>query len=233
MAESKGTFSGRFWANNAPWYFKVARSALLVVVGTPLFFNILGLMPGRHLTQAEIGELRPIFNNAVDYNKIRVNSSIVADLYTGILGDDAMSFNNVIFAGPALKAGLDSATGDAKYELIHEVAHVMRYQHDPLICIRGPWQTAANYITSRDRIHQYEYRLEPGKKLGDYNLEQQASIIADYFNIRRGQIPLFLRNFDLTDQERDRLYRDALKGLFTDAISAAPAANPGGPAPAV
>ena len=63
---------------------------------------------------------------------------------------------------------------------IHEMTHVWQSQRHgwwylPLV---GPFQ------------RKYAYKLKPGKKLTDYNIEQQAEIVAHAFMLRMGwQVP--------------------------------------------
>lgn len=59
---------------------------------------------------------------------------------------------------------------------IHEMTHVWQAQkrgwwYLPLV---GPFQ------------RKYSYRLKPGKKLTDYNIEQQAEIVSHAFLLRMG-----------------------------------------------
>ncbi|BFO08868.1 hypothetical protein GGER_13780 [Serratia rubidaea] len=57
-----------------------------------------------------------------------------------------------------------------KYVFIHELAHVWQHQHGQWVRLRGAFSWAA----------EYTYRLDK-YKLTDYSLEQQASILADYW----------------------------------------------------
>lgn len=57
-----------------------------------------------------------------------------------------------------------------KYVFIHELGHVWQHQHGQWVRMRGAFSWAA----------EYTYRLDKDK-LTDYSLEQQASILADYW----------------------------------------------------
>ncbi|WP_255308645.1 hypothetical protein, partial [Enterobacter hormaechei] len=57
-----------------------------------------------------------------------------------------------------------------KYVFIHELGHVWQHQHGQWVRMRGAFSWAA----------EYTYRLDK-EKLTDYSLEQQASILADYW----------------------------------------------------
>jgi len=57
-----------------------------------------------------------------------------------------------------------------KWVFIHELGHVWQHQHGQWVRLRGAFSWAAKYTYDLDKA-----------KLTDYSLEQQASIIADYW----------------------------------------------------
>jgi hypothetical protein len=57
---------------------------------------------------------------------------------------------------------------------IHEMGHVYQYQHGMMVRLRGIVSFATDYA----------YDLSKDKYLNDYNMEQQASIIADFYYFR-------------------------------------------------
>ena len=59
---------------------------------------------------------------------------------------------------------------------IHEMTHVWQAQ------TRGWWYLLLVGPFQR----KYSYKLKPGKKLTDYNIEQQAEIVSHAFALRRG-----------------------------------------------
>ena len=68
------------------------------------------------------------------------------------------------------------ASAARQAHFIHEMTHVWQAQtrgwwYLPLV---GPFQ------------RKYGYKLKPGKKLTDYNIEQQAEIISHAFMLRNG-----------------------------------------------
>jgi hypothetical protein len=74
--------------------------------------------------------------------------------------------------------------------LVHEMMHVWQYQHLGVIYI--PKALSAQYS-----LMKYDYggkpglmqAVEDGKKLLDFNFEQQAEIITDYFLLKTGRYP--------------------------------------------
>lgn len=61
-----------------------------------------------------------------------------------------------------------------KHFFIHEMTHSFQYQHGMNVFVRGIASCVAGYM----------YRLSEGKLLSDYNMEQQASIVADYYYLK-------------------------------------------------
>ncbi|PIT12384.1 hypothetical protein BGI32_10275 [Snodgrassella alvi] len=61
-----------------------------------------------------------------------------------------------------------------KYIFMHEMVHVWQYQMGMFVVARGACSLFADY----------HYALTDDKVLSDYGMEQQASIIADYYILR-------------------------------------------------
>jgi hypothetical protein len=81
---------------------------------------------------------------------------------------------------------------DDQWTFVHEIGHVWQWGHGvyPVLAAIGPFlQTGGHYATQA-----YPYDLTPGKDLGDFNLEQQASIIADYWALATKKLPLKWNN---------------------------------------
>lgn len=74
--------------------------------------------------------------------------------------------------------------------LIHELMHVWQYQHLGISYIpralRAQWSRAGYNYGGR---HGLRAALREDKGLFDFNYEQQADIVADYFRIREGKTP--------------------------------------------
>ena len=91
---------------------------------------------------------------------------------------------------------------------MHEVTHIWQRASGIHVAARA----IAAFIRHGGRYDQsYQYRLAPGRDLLDYGIEQQASILADYF-LARGAAALryqaVLRRF-LADPKYARLGRAA------------------------
>jgi len=65
---------------------------------------------------------------------------------------------------------------------VHELVHAWQYQNGCPVCWRGGLIGVTRAL--RLRREPYRYRLDAAATLGDYGLEQQASLIADYMTLR-------------------------------------------------
>ncbi len=63
-----------------------------------------------------------------------------------------------------------------KHLFIHELTHVWQHQNGMWVRTRGLF---SNFV-------DYNYSLDRKKKLSDYGMEQQASIVADYAGLIKG-----------------------------------------------
>lgn len=75
-----------------------------------------------------------------------------------------------------------------KHFFVHEMTHSFQYQHGMAVWLRGLASCVAGYM----------YKLEAGKLFSEYNMEQQASIVADYYYLKNFGGSAF---FSLTDRK--------------------------------
>jgi hypothetical protein len=127
----------------------------------------------RRLTPLEVQEARRVFGNSIDYSQVLIDeSSFIAwlgakiNLCTdmGVTTFYTINFNREINA----LAG----NSDMKW-LIHELTHVSQMKY-----VGSRYLLESFYAQI---LSGYEYRLDAKKHLCDYNREQQASIVADYY----------------------------------------------------
>lgn len=131
---------------------------------------------GRALTQDEITLAKSVFADSIDYSKVR----LLDEDYVPWQGKDyVMAPNGHIYFGENLRDVADWSREDiAKQGLfIHEMTHVWQHQHGVNVLLVGAYQQTRQFLMG----DQYAYRLEPGKTLKDYNIEQQGDIVRDYF----------------------------------------------------
>lgn len=102
------------------------------------------------------------------------------------------------------------ASVDYQHLFMHEMMHVLQYQHGMHVRMRGLFSWAASY----------KYRLDKNK-LSDYSMEQQASIVSDYwllmrFGFVKNQRIINYQDYDVAQPVKDLVdkYRHVLKGFL-------------------
>ncbi len=142
----------------------------------------------RHLTQGEKESLLwPIFGATLPYERIRCH---VNHLRLGGRGNSIAPMGNPYFS--SLVYALDfsdeskDSHGNPKVSLrqksifIHELTHVWQHYHGANV-VRSAVKL---FIQFRGRYkNAYAYSLSPGKAFAQFNIEQQAEIVADYWRI--------------------------------------------------
>lgn len=153
----------------------------------------------RPLTQGEINMAWLLFEDAIDYSKVKVHAEPY--LWFGLQPKDvAMTPNGEIyFHESEFKEDFSQSDDQRKHWFIHEMVHVWQYQLTYPVKLRGAIRLGLDY----------KYVLSSTQKLADYNMEAQGDLIADYF---------VLRFLDSTDAMRQQQYKDS-KHIFEEALS--------------
>ncbi|WP_249226346.1 type IV secretion protein Rhs [Entomohabitans teleogrylli] len=129
----------------------------------------------RLLTTGEIRLSRSVFGNSIKYNQVWVH----CDSYFpfGLQNPKyAMAPNGELwFREELYRSDFSLASINEQHTFIHEMAHVWQRYNGMWVRVRGLFSWAADY----------KYRLDGKKLLKDYSMEQQASIIADYWLLRQ------------------------------------------------
>lgn len=129
---------------------------------------------GRPMTEREIALARTIFNDAIDYPKVRIHKRkwwwFQSNKIT-MAPDGHLWFhpNNDLYCDDFCDREL-SRQG----LFIHELVHVWQYQKGIFLPLR------------RHPLCRYDYSLRPGWKLDRYGIEQQAEIVRHIFLLRNG-----------------------------------------------
>ena len=94
-----------------------------------------------------------------------------------------MAPNGHIYFGEELRGVADWSLESLQRQglFIHEMTHVWQHQHGVNVLLVGAYQQARQFLLG----DQYAYRLEPGKTLKDYNIEQQGRHRSRLFPSRR------------------------------------------------
>ena len=158
--------------------------------------------------------LSPIFRNGIDYDAVQIIHAAhpfqPSDAYMAPRG-------NIYAPGHLFHEDWTSpdVSAVARAELVHEMSHVWQFANGVDVFVEGVQQLIAN---RGDYERAYRYVLEPDRDLTEYNIEQQASILEDYYRIRyEGLHPVELGNQNLSITIRDRLYDDVLAEFFENA----------------
>lgn len=176
-------------------------------------------MSQRKLTSGEINLAKTIFKDSINYDKVRVHDTCVYPF--GIQkADRAMArLNAVSFPGPTYASDFSLDSDPKKQSVfIHELVHVWQHQNkilNPIMayigeCLHHKFNDQACYF----------YRLDAGKDLVQYNVEQQAAMIQDYFLLTRHGVDQSYKNRHLESSIADKqsAYESVLKNFLENPL---------------
>jgi hypothetical protein len=138
--------------------------------------------PGRPLTSGERDLARQIFGDAIDYDAVRIHHCNFV-FWQG--ANYIVAPNGHLYLGRKLRHLNDFSAAGVRIAalFIHEMTHVWQHQRGVNVMARGACEQVLHWLG----LNQYRYRLETGKPLAAYKLEQQGDILRDYFLAQRGQ----------------------------------------------
>jgi hypothetical protein len=170
--------------------------------------------PNRALTAGERAMLQPIFRDGVDYDAVRV---VHAPLPFQPANTYMTPRGHVFAPGDLFRDDFSSAKLPPweRAVFVHELTHVWQFANGIDLVAAG-LATFAKYGGRYERA--YPYRLEAGRDLADYGMEQQASIVEDYYLITVAhEEPQRIENRDLARPQRDALYTAVLDRFLANA----------------
>lgn len=130
----------------------------------------------RNLTAIEEKEAQSIFGNKIDYRKVHIDeASFLAWLGTKLKKCSGMGIATFHTINFNRKLNTAAGSSDMKW-LIHELTHVAQMEH-----------TGSQYLVEAFHAQAsagYTYRTGEKKHFREYNREQQACIVADYYIAR-------------------------------------------------
>ncbi|MEL7937115.1 type VI secretion system tip protein VgrG [Pseudomonas delhiensis] len=141
----------------------------------------------RTLTAGEIAMARRVFQDAIDYSRVKVHHGGWW-LFLGLQNAAVTPNGEMYFPKNTgfYKDDFSSTANDRDKALfMHEMTHVWQYQ----LGYRVKWH--ALWVTSRG-ASAYQYQLTASGTLSDYNMEQQGEIVSDYFMVCVLQKPKFV-----------------------------------------
>lgn len=137
----------------------------------------------RDLTSGEILAAQSIFKDSIIYSKVKIHKT---KYFFGQPTNSGMTPRGEIHAhGFAYHEDYSLEMAETQAFFIHEMCHVWQHQNGILNCM---WSALTEQIRHGFKYENaYPYFLSPDKTLTDYGMEQQASIIEDYYRVvRRG-----------------------------------------------
>lgn len=135
-------------------------------------FRRQNLRHSRPLTAGEIDMASLLFQNAIDYRRVRIHARRYMPFQPS---NCAMTPNgHLYFHASCFLDDYAQAAAAGQHWFIHEMAHVWQHQLGYAVRLRGAVRIGL----------PYHYDLRPGKKLADFNMEAQGDLLADYFALR-------------------------------------------------
>lgn len=130
----------------------------------------------RSLTEIEQQEAKSIFENRINYQKVHIDeASFIAWMVAKLKKYSGMGITTFHTINFNRKLNTAAGNSDMKW-LIHELTHVAQMEN-----------TGSQYLVEAfyaQASEGYKYRLGEKKHFREYNREQQACIIADYYIAR-------------------------------------------------
>ncbi|MFN7114261.1 MAG: type IV secretion protein Rhs [Alphaproteobacteria bacterium] len=133
----------------------------------------------RPLTAGETALARSVFGASIDYDRVTVTEGkFIAFQPYGT----AMAPDGKLYMYGCYKDDYSGQNDGWKSHFIHEMTHVWQQQNGILNPVAEAVKLSVKFRFNYNAA--YDYRLERGKDLLDYNMEQQASIVQDYFMLK-------------------------------------------------
>jgi hypothetical protein len=141
----------------------------------------------RPLTPGEVAIARLVFADSIDYSTVRVHPR--GYLPFGLQPrHTAMAPNGSLYFPPAcFQHDFSRCDTGNRMWFIHEMTHVWQFQLGYPVRLRGAIRIGLGY----------GYTLGANRRLGDYNMEAQGNLLADFFALRfcDGQNRLYERRY--------------------------------------
>jgi hypothetical protein len=128
----------------------------------------------RYLAFKEIEIAKSVFENTVPYSKVYITDGLGLDGRPYTLPRPATSREYIVHAGDGYY-GMSFLLGD-KMTLVHELTHVWQGEHSRLA-----WSFVFSSAVHQIKGSAYKYDPSNMKDWDDYNPEQQAQIVEDWF----------------------------------------------------
>ncbi len=181
-------------------------------------------MVSRPLTKGEAALAKTVFGDSIDYGAVTISDGKFAGFHPE---GTAMAPNGNLYMYGCYADDYSHLTTRGQSLFIHEMTHVWQYQNKILAPIAEA--VKLNLKHKFNYRAAYDYTLEPGKDLTDYNMEQQASIVQDHFALKHKAGSEYWSNCLNPEygQQRMDLYEQVLDKFLKDPAYAKQAQFPG------
>ena len=176
------------------------------IVGGPEIWNTISDFTNaatRPLTNDERETAKSVYGDSIDYDVVHVEEKALAiplsRMFTGRSDFDFVTFNTINSWGTSSEA-----------VFIHELAHIWQFQ-----------DFGSHYIHDAivGQAEGYDYGslqdLEAADTIFEFNLEQQADIIADYYRIRSDLSPKYGEGTNLSKKDKLEVYAKFVSQVST------------------
>lgn len=210
----------KIFSKNASKKVKALRYAAYTALGLYAGQLTYDIATDVSFTDTEKQTLKHVFKDSLDVESITVRKSKITDYMIEVIGSEAFAYGDTMYLHTAHDA--NDPYNLKPWLLLHESTHLWQHKH----CDTGnppplPYAIVHDAYIEKFFPHEerqnvsYRYRLTDDRDLADYNREQQASIIADYFAIKAGRYAVYL---DLNQSQiRDMpLYESVMKNFLED-----------------
>lgn len=155
----------------------------------------------RSLTSGEIAMCQKIFKNSINYSKVKIiNKAFLPKQDVPVTPHGSPYYPENLtgadvyqndFANPQFNGNTKVGNGRdfkiiSKMTFIHEMTHVWQHQKGLNLIKRGLILQPLDTIIPDNIYDAYSYQLKHGSNFNDFNFEQQATIVSDYFGILSG-----------------------------------------------
>jgi hypothetical protein len=170
-----------FFYFTMPFYKRQAghslvRSFPLMLLDVIFFFDLYEIIShkikhnARHLTPDEVAKAKTVFADILDYSHIKIDEK--ATIMTKDKGIIYVGFNTINSWG-ALREDI----------FIHELVHVWQYQKFGAGYISNALKAQ---VSKEGYNYAYNKGWEKSASIHDFNAEQQADLVQDYYRLKKG-----------------------------------------------
>ncbi|PIG28672.1 hypothetical protein CLU93_2969 [Janthinobacterium sp. 35] len=158
----------------------------------------------RPLTKGEIDMAWMLFQDAIDYGKVKVHGEPYLWFNWQPKNVAMTPVGEIYFHESDYKEDFSKEKDSLKHWFMHEMVHVWQYQLGYSVKLRGAIRLGLDY----------KYTLLPNQKLSSHDMEAQGDLLADYFVLR------FLTSTRAMRQQRYKnsgeLFKKVLNDFFND-----------------